>query len=58
MGCSNNTAKYEAVIVGLELVLQLLVTSLTIYSDSELIVKQLLENQTWDKPGPLSKKAE
>lgn len=41
IGCSNNTAEYEAVITRLELVLQIPVTSLTIYVDSELVVKQL-----------------
>lgn len=40
-GCSNNTAEYEAVIAELELVLQIPVTILTIYGDSELVEKQL-----------------
>lgn len=41
MRCSNNTTVYEAIVAGLELALQILVTSLTIYDDSELIIKQL-----------------
>lgn len=36
-GCSNNTTEYEAVITGLELALQIVVTNLTIYGDSELV---------------------
>lgn len=39
MGCSNNIAKYEVVIAGLELALQIPITGLTIYRDSELVVK-------------------
>lgn len=42
IGCSNNIAKYEAVISGLESAL--LVTSLGIYDDSELVVKHYAEN--------------
>lgn len=34
--CANNIAEYEAVTVWLELTLQIPVTSLTIYHDSEL----------------------
>lgn len=41
-GCSNNTAEYE--ISGLELALQIPNANLTIYNDSELIVKQLCIN--------------
>lgn len=37
--CSNNTAKYEAVILGLELALQMPITVLTIYGDSALVIK-------------------
>lgn len=40
-GCSNNEAEYESVIAGLELALQIPIEELTIYGDSELIVKQL-----------------
>ena len=40
-GCSNNEAEYEAVIAGLELALKIPIDDLTIYGDSELIVKQL-----------------
>ncbi|KAK3007578.1 hypothetical protein RJ639_013432 [Escallonia herrerae] len=40
-GCSNNEAKYEFVIVGLELALQIPIIELTIYGDSQLVVKQL-----------------
>lgn len=38
-GCSNNTGEYETVITGFELAIQIPVTNLTIYGDSELVVK-------------------
>lgn len=41
MGYSNNTTKFEAVIVGLELAVQISITSMTIYRESKLVVKQL-----------------
>ncbi|KAK2985274.1 hypothetical protein RJ640_009787 [Escallonia rubra] len=40
-GCSNNEAEYESVIAGLELALQIPMVELTIYGDSQLVVKQL-----------------
>ncbi|XP_028091577.1 uncharacterized protein LOC114291891 [Camellia sinensis] len=40
-GCSNNEAEYEAIIVGLKLALQIPIEKLSIYGDSELVVKQL-----------------
>ncbi|KAK2966064.1 hypothetical protein RJ640_010091 [Escallonia rubra] len=40
-GCSNNEAEYESVITGLELALQIPIVELTIYGDSQLVVKQL-----------------
>ena len=40
-GCSNNEAEYEVVIAGLELALQIPIEELSIYGDSELVVKQL-----------------
>ncbi|KAK2984212.1 hypothetical protein RJ640_006671 [Escallonia rubra] len=40
-GCSNNEAEYEAIIAGLELSLEVSIDDLTIYGDSELIIKQL-----------------
>ncbi|XP_028081100.1 uncharacterized protein LOC114282592 [Camellia sinensis] len=39
-GCSNNEAEYEAVIAGLELALQISIEELSIYGDSELVVKK------------------
>lgn len=38
---SNNTTEYEAVIARLKLALQISFTSITIYGDSDLVVKQL-----------------
>lgn len=49
MGCSNNTTEYEPVIVGIELALQIPDTNLTIYSDSHLIVRQLLQEYRMKK---------
>ncbi|GMQ02073.1 hypothetical protein CsSME_00048471 [Camellia sinensis var. sinensis] len=40
-GCSNNEAEYDVVIAGLELALQISIEELSIYGDSELVVKQL-----------------
>ncbi|KAK2980357.1 hypothetical protein RJ640_014530 [Escallonia rubra] len=40
-GCSNNEAEYESVIAGLELAFQIPIVELTIYGDSQLVVKQL-----------------
>lgn len=39
--CFNNEVEYESVIAELELALQIPIEELTIYGDSELIVKQL-----------------
>lgn len=39
--CSNNEAEYKSVIAELELALRIPIEELTIYGDSELIVKQL-----------------
>lgn len=60
MGCFNKTTEYEAIIVGLELALQIQITSLTIYGDSELIVKQLCGDYDMKKTEliPYHKKAE
>lgn len=42
-GCSNNKTKYKALIVGLELDLELPVETLTIYGDFELSIRQMNE---------------
>lgn len=47
--CSTNMAEYEAVFPGLELTLQRPVTSLTIYGDWELVVKQLMGEYSMKK---------
>jgi ribonuclease HI len=39
--CTNNTAEYEALIMGLELALRFNITRLDGFGDSELVVKQL-----------------
>ncbi|XP_028074143.1 uncharacterized protein LOC114276559 [Camellia sinensis] len=39
-GCSNNEAEYEAIIAGLKLALQIPIEELSIYGDSELVVKK------------------
>ncbi|XP_070004415.1 uncharacterized protein LOC142163405 [Nicotiana tabacum] len=40
--CSNNTAEYQALIVGLEMALEMKILQLEIYDDSKLIINQLL----------------
>ncbi|KAH0639459.1 hypothetical protein KY290_036728 [Solanum tuberosum] len=40
--CSNNAAEYQALIVGLEMALDMRIPQLDIYSDSQLIINQLL----------------
>ena len=39
---SNNLAEYEALIIGLELALNMGLDSLTVYGDSQLVINQLL----------------
>ncbi|XP_075091588.1 uncharacterized protein LOC142171783 [Nicotiana tabacum] len=40
--CSNNAAEYQALIVGLEMALDMKILQLEIYDDSKLIISQLL----------------
>ncbi|KAK3024797.1 hypothetical protein RJ639_044107 [Escallonia herrerae] len=49
-GCSNNEVEYEAIIAGLELSLEVSIDDLTIYEDSELIIKQLKGDYQIRKP--------
>ncbi|XP_028085335.1 uncharacterized protein LOC114286368 [Camellia sinensis] len=51
--CSNNEAEYEAVIAGLELALQIPIEELSIYGDSELVVKQLRGEYIVKKTNPI-----
>ncbi|KAK3023287.1 hypothetical protein RJ639_044258 [Escallonia herrerae] len=51
--CSNNEAKYEVIIVGLELSLKVLIDDLPIYGDSKLIIKQLKSEYQIRKPNLL-----
>ena len=39
--CTNNTAKYEALVQGLRKAIELKVENLKVYGDSEIIVKQI-----------------
>ena len=39
--CSNNQAKYEALIVGLEILIGLQVHAVDIFGDSQLVVNQV-----------------
>ena len=40
--CSNNVAKYQALIIGLQMAIKMKVTSLEICGDSKLVINQLL----------------
>lgn len=40
--CSNNVAKYQALIIGLEMAVEMKITELEIYGDSKLVINQLL----------------
>lgn len=47
--CTNNIAEYEALVVGLKIAIEWNITELQVYGDSQLIIKQALdEYQTWD----------
>ncbi|KAK2966983.1 hypothetical protein RJ640_029952, partial [Escallonia rubra] len=52
-GCSNDEAEYEAIIMGLELSLKVSIDDLTIYGDSELIIKQVKGEYQIRKPNIL-----
>ena len=41
--CSNNTAEYQALILGLQMAIEMGIKDLDIYGDSQLVIKQLLE---------------
>ena len=41
--CSNNTAEYQALILGLQMATEIGIKDLDIYGDSQLVIKQLLE---------------
>ena len=40
--CSNNVAEYQALIIGLQMALEMEITEVEIYGDSKLVVNQLL----------------
>ena len=41
--CSNNMAEYQALILGLQMAFRMGIKDLDIYGDSQLVIKQLLE---------------
>ena len=41
--CSNNIVEYQALILGLQMAVQIGITDLDVYSDSQLVINQLLE---------------
>ncbi|KAM2671182.1 hypothetical protein EV1_007020 [Malus domestica] len=40
--CSNNVAEYQALIIGLQMAINMEITTLEVYGDSNLIISQLL----------------
>nr|XP_009757669.1 PREDICTED: uncharacterized protein LOC104210465 [Nicotiana sylvestris] len=52
--CSNNVAEYQALIVGLEMALEIKILQLGIYDDSKLIINQLLGSYEVKKEDLLS----
>ncbi|KAK3034462.1 hypothetical protein RJ639_033318 [Escallonia herrerae] len=52
-GCSNNEVEYEAIITELKLSLEVSIDDLTIYGDSELLIKQLKGEYQIRKPNLL-----
>jgi len=41
--CSNNVAEYQALILGLQMALEMGIKGLDLYGDSQLVINQLLE---------------
>ena len=41
--CSNNVAKYQALIIGLQMAIEIVISQLEIFGDSKLIINQILE---------------
>ena len=41
--CSNNMAEYKALILGLQMAIEMAIKDLDVYGDSQLVIKQLLE---------------
>ena len=41
--CSNNVAEYQALLLGLQMALEMGIKDLDVYGDSQLVINQLLE---------------
>ena len=39
--CSNNVAKYEAIVIGLELAIEMCIDKPEVFGDSQLIIRQI-----------------
>ena len=44
--CSNNVAEYQALVMGLEMAMELKITRLKVFRDSKLIINQLLDRKS------------
>ncbi|GAA0169185.1 hypothetical protein LIER_23726 [Lithospermum erythrorhizon] len=56
--CSNNVAKYQALISGLEAATELDIHQLEVYGDSQLVINQLLGDYEVRKPEKMNKQAD
>ena len=54
--CSNNIAKYQALIIGLQMAIEMGISQLEIFGDSKLVINQILEQYDIKKKDFIKKK--